>query len=145
MKRTTTAVLAAAMAITALSACDADGPNTKTPKSAPATTAPTTESTPSGKDATAPKDGAALSPNAEQTPKLMSALKAVNSAFGDNEKWALTASRTICADIRAGQADSDVQEDAKIRFTGNTPGTVPTVTDNQAARIVTAVKSSFCK
>ncbi|MEU7642810.1 MULTISPECIES: hypothetical protein [unclassified Streptomyces] len=145
MKRTTTAVLAAAMAIAALSACDADGPNTKTAKSAPATAAPTTESTPSSKDEDASKDGAAPALNAEQTQKLMGALKAVDPALGDNEKWALAASGTICADIRAGQADSDVLQGAKLRFQGTTPGTIKSLSDGQAARIVTAVKSSFCK
>ncbi|MEV8017155.1 hypothetical protein AB0O76_12555 [Streptomyces sp. NPDC086554] len=37
--------------------------------------------------------------------------------------------------------DATVQKNAKLRYEG---GTVPSLTDDQAADIVTAVKSAFC-
>ncbi|MER6048170.1 hypothetical protein ABT168_12015 [Streptomyces sp. NPDC001793] len=144
MKRITTAVLATAVAIAALSACDIDAASTKTPRTAPTTTAPTAEGTPNGEDKGAPMNGPAPSPNAEQTHKLMGALKAVDPALGDNQRWAVTAAKTICADIQAGQADADVRQGAQLRFQGSTPGTLKSVSDDQARRIVDAVKTSFC-
>ncbi|MFK0289504.1 hypothetical protein ACIQU6_03310 [Streptomyces sp. NPDC090442] len=134
---TTIAVITAALG---LSACT--GSTISGQPGAPAGSMRPADPTPSV--STAIPSQPASTPNAQQTRDLIGALKRVSPAFGENEKWALTASRTICADIRAGQADSDVQEGAKLRFQG-VPGTIKTVSDAQARRIVDAVKSSFCK
>lgn len=47
----------------------------------------------------------------------------------------------MCLDVKGGKEAATVQSNAKARFEG---GTVPSLTDDQAADIVTAVKSSFC-
>ncbi|MFE7318185.1 hypothetical protein ACFU7T_34580 [Streptomyces sp. NPDC057555] len=135
--RAAIAVIAAALA---LSACDAKTSD-EGGKPASTSTKPA-ESTSSASPETPPEP--AVSPDAQQTRTLVSALKAVDPALGGNQAWAVTGAKTICADIRAGQADADVQEGAKLRFQGTTPGTLPNVTDDQARRIVDAVKASFC-
>ncbi|WP_438294777.1 hypothetical protein [Streptomyces sp. HUAS TT7] len=53
----------------------------------------------------------------------------------------MSRARDVCSDIKYGEADAMIQKKAKARFEG---GTVPSLTDDQAANIVTAVKSSFC-
>ncbi|MGG2461438.1 hypothetical protein ACO0M4_16700 [Streptomyces sp. RGM 3693] len=49
--------------------------------------------------------------------------------------------RYVCSDIKGEKDSATVQRHAAARFEG---GTVPSLTDDQAANIVTAVKSSFC-
>ncbi|MFK0292641.1 hypothetical protein ACIQU6_19485 [Streptomyces sp. NPDC090442] len=137
--RAAVAVIAAALS---LSAC---GSTTSGQSGKPPTTsASTSAADPASAEKPSQPDGAP-SPNAQQTQTLMAALKAVDPALGDNEAWAVTGAKTVCADIQAGQADADVQQGAQLRFTGTKPGTVPKLTNDQAARIVAAVKSSFCK
>ncbi|MFB7631653.1 hypothetical protein ACFC0M_11985 [Streptomyces sp. NPDC056149] len=137
--RAAIAVIAAALS---LSACGStsSGQSDKPPT----TGASTSAADPSSADKSSGPAGAP-SPDAQQTRTLMAALKAVDPALGGNEAWAVTGAKTVCADIQAGQADADVEQGVQLRFTGTRPGTVPKLTTDQAARIVTAVKSSFCK
>ncbi|MGD3113076.1 hypothetical protein ACO1BR_44180, partial [Streptomyces sp. YGL11-2] len=130
----TRAAIAVVAAAISLSACNA---KTAGESGKPA---PTTSASP----ATSSQPDAPPSPGTQQTQALVSALKAIDPALGKNKAWAITGAKTICADVQAGQADADLQQGAKLRFQGSTPGTMPTVTDDQARRIVDAVKTSFC-
>ncbi|UJB43630.1 hypothetical protein [Streptomyces sp. A1-5] len=141
-KQCTRAAIAVVGAAIALSACSGTTINGKSGQPAPASAKPAESS---ASPATRSQPDAAPSPDAQQTRALMGALKAIDPALGDNQRWAITAAKTICADIQAGQADADVQQGAQLRFQGDMPGTIKSVSDGQAARIVTAVKSSFCK
>ncbi|MER6527615.1 hypothetical protein [Streptomyces sp. NPDC001508] len=81
------------------------------------------------------------SPDAAQTEALISALRAVDPGLVAKEDWAVDRARNVCLDIQGGKEAATVQSNAKSRYEG---GTVPSLTDDQAAEIVTAVKSSFC-
>ncbi|WP_369376081.1 DUF732 domain-containing protein [Streptomyces sp. cg36] len=81
------------------------------------------------------------SPDTMQTAGLMRALRTIEPGLVAKEDRAVSRSRDVCLDIKGGKDDVTVQKNAKSRFEG---GTVPSLTDDQAAQIVTAVKSSFC-
>ncbi|MER8067220.1 DUF732 domain-containing protein [Streptomyces sp. NPDC094034] len=81
------------------------------------------------------------SPNEVQTGTLILALYAVEPGLVADEDRAVDRARNVCLDITGGKDAGTVQSNAKARFEG---GDVPSLTDDQAAEIVSAVKSSFC-
>ncbi|MFF1377522.1 hypothetical protein [Streptomyces sp. NPDC058308] len=81
------------------------------------------------------------SPDAGQTAALIRALRAVDPGLVVKEDRAVDRARNVCLDVQGGKEAATVQSNAKARFEG---GTVPHLSDDQAADIVTAVKSSFC-
>ncbi|MFB6955273.1 DUF732 domain-containing protein [Streptomyces niveus] len=81
------------------------------------------------------------SPDAAQTETLIRALRAVDPGLVADEDRAVDRARNVCLDVQGGKDAATVQGNAKSRFEG---GTVPSLTDDQAANIVTAVRSSFC-
>lgn len=81
------------------------------------------------------------SPDEVQTATLILALYDVEPGLVTDEDRAVDRARNICLDITGGKDAATVQSNAKARFEG---GTVPSLTDDQAANIVTAVRSSFC-
>ncbi|MFJ8472134.1 hypothetical protein [Kitasatospora sp. NPDC094011] len=103
--------------------------------SASAPAAPTVQPT-----SEAPKVSGIPSPDAAQTVALVAALKAVDPALVAKEDRAVSRARDTCLDVRENKDAATVQKNAGARFTG---GSV-TVTDDQAAKIVDAVKTSFC-
>ncbi|MEU7642809.1 MULTISPECIES: DUF732 domain-containing protein [unclassified Streptomyces] len=58
------------------------------------------------------------------------------------ESRAVDRARNVCSDIKDGKDAATVQRNAKTRYEG---GAVPSLTDDQTANIVTAVKVSFVK
>lgn len=88
-----------------------------------------------------PKPSGIPSPDATQTEALIRALRAVDPGLVTKETRAVDRARNVCLDVQGGKDAATVQSNAKARFEG---GTVPSLTDDQAAHIVTAVKSSFC-
>ncbi|MGW2380231.1 hypothetical protein [Streptomyces sp. NPDC001658] len=90
----------------------------------------------------APEPSSAIpSPDAAQTAALIRALNAIDPGLAAKEDRAVDRSRNVCLDVKGGKDAATVQSNAQARFEG---GTVPSLTDDQAADIVTAVKSSFC-
>lgn len=77
-----------------------------------------------------------------QREALLRALRSIEPALVADEDRAVGRSRNVCLDLRGGKAAATVQINAKSRFEG---GTVPALTEDQAASIVTAVRSSFCE
>ncbi|WP_275464884.1 DUF732 domain-containing protein [Streptomyces noursei] len=57
------------------------------------------------------------------------------------ESRAVDRARNVCSDIKNGKDSATVQSNAKARYEG---GTVPSLTEDQAANIVTAVRAAFC-
>ncbi|MFE9569210.1 DUF732 domain-containing protein [Streptomyces sp. NPDC006692] len=102
------------------------------------TTAP---AKPADKPSEAAKPAAVSSPDAAQREALIRALRTIEPGLVAKEDRAVNRARNVCSDIKGGKDDATVQKNAKSRFEG---GTVPSLTDDQAANIVTAVKSSFC-
>lgn len=89
----------------------------------------------------ASKPAAIPSPDTAQTAALIAALKAVDPGLVAKEDRAVDRARNVCLDIKQGKDAPLVQSNAKTRYEG---GTVPSLTDDQAASIVAAVKGSFC-
>ncbi|MGW8327339.1 DUF732 domain-containing protein [Streptomyces sp. NPDC055897] len=89
----------------------------------------------------ASKPAAVPSPDAAQREALIRALRTIEPGLVAKEDRAVDRARNVCSDIKGGKDAATVQKNAKSRFEG---GTVPSLTDDQAANIVTAVKSSFC-
>ncbi|MGX8904755.1 DUF732 domain-containing protein [Streptomyces netropsis] len=81
------------------------------------------------------------SPDPAQTAKLIAALRAVDPGLVAKETRAVSRARDVCADLKQHKGESTVRKNARARYEG---GTVPTLTDDQAAQIVTAVQASFC-
>ncbi|WJV49181.1 DUF732 domain-containing protein [Streptomyces flavofungini] len=81
------------------------------------------------------------SPDPAQTARLIRALSAIEPGLVAKEDRAVSRARNVCSDIKGGKGAATVRANAKYRYEG---GTVPSLTDDQAADIVTAVKSSFC-
>ncbi|MFJ1749061.1 hypothetical protein ACIOJD_22855 [Streptomyces sp. NPDC088116] len=73
---------------------------------------------------------------------LLRALRAIEPELAVDEDRAVERSRNVCLDLRGGKAAATVQINAKSRFED---GTAPSLTEDQAASIVTAVRSSFCE
>ncbi|MEV0445481.1 DUF732 domain-containing protein [Streptomyces spectabilis] len=99
------------------------------------------EAKPEDKPSKPAAGGGIPSPDPAQTAALIRALSAVDPGLTAKEDRAVDRARNVCLDIKGGKDAKTVQSNARARFEG---GTVPTLTDDQAARIVTAVKSSFC-
>ncbi|MEW2034931.1 DUF732 domain-containing protein [Streptomyces roseifaciens] len=94
------------------------------------------------KPATSPKPNSGVpSPDVAQREALIRALRTVDPRLVAKEDRAVDRARNVCADIEGGKDSATVQKNAKARFEG---GTVPSLTDDQAASVVTAVRSSFC-
>ena len=72
---------------------------------------------------------------------LLRALRAIEPELAADGDAAVDRARDVCLDLRGGKAAATVQINAKSRFEG---GTAPRLTEDQAASIVTAVRSSFC-
>ncbi|UFQ15486.1 MULTISPECIES: DUF732 domain-containing protein [Streptomyces] len=81
------------------------------------------------------------SPDPAQTARLIRALRTIEPGLVVKETRAVDRARNVCSDLKSGKDAATVQKNAKLRFEG---GTVPSLADDQAANIVTAVKSSFC-
>ncbi|MFJ2407138.1 DUF732 domain-containing protein [Streptomyces xanthochromogenes] len=100
---------------------------------------------PAEKPAEAPseaaKPAAVPSPDAAQREALIRALRTIEPGLVAKEDRAVDRARNVCSDIKGGKDAATVQKNAKSRFEG---GTVPGLTDDKAANIVTAVRSSFC-
>lgn len=88
-----------------------------------------------------PRPSGIPSPDAAQTEALIRALRAVDPGLATKEDRAIGRARSICMDVQGGKDAVTVQSNAKSRYEG---GTVPKLSDDQAAKIVSAVKSSFC-
>ncbi|MFI1830120.1 DUF732 domain-containing protein [Streptomyces sp. NPDC020412] len=80
-------------------------------------------------------------PTAQQRTALLRALKAVDAGLVAKEDRAVSRARKVCNDIKHGKSEKAVRPNTKARFEGSA---VPTLTDEQAAAIVAAVKTSFC-
>ncbi|MFJ2906530.1 DUF732 domain-containing protein [Streptomyces sp. NPDC087212] len=115
---------------------DSDTASADTAKpSATATAEPT--ATPSE----TPPSSVIPSPDATQTEALIHALRTVDPGLVVKTDRAVDRARNVCLDIKGGKESATVESNARARFEG---GTVPSLTDDQAADIVTAVKTSFC-
>ncbi|MFE4860772.1 DUF732 domain-containing protein [Streptomyces sp. NPDC056670] len=105
-------------------------------------TAPTkTAEKPAATPSERAKPAAVPSPDAAQREALIRALRTIDAGLVAKEDRAVDRARNVCSDVKGGKDAATVQKNAKSRFEG---GTVPTLADDQAANIVTAVKSSFC-
>ncbi|WP_344031315.1 hypothetical protein [Streptomyces luteireticuli] len=80
-------------------------------------------------------------PDAGQTKTLIADLGAINPGLAQKEDRAVRRSVNTCSDIKAGLPAEKVQHNARLRFSGGTAGSL---TDEQARKIVEAVKGSFC-
>ncbi|MCF3119716.1 hypothetical protein IPZ68_08330 [Streptomyces arenae] len=99
------------------------------------------ETKPEGKPSQPAADSGIPSPDPAQTARLIRALSAIDPGLTAKEDRAVSRARDVCLDIKADKPTAAVQGNAKSRYEG---GTVPSLTDDQAADIVTAVESSFC-
>ncbi|MEU5974268.1 DUF732 domain-containing protein [Streptomyces sp. NPDC047315] len=96
----------------------------------------------SAAEPSAPVAGSGVpTPDAQQRAALIQALAAVDAGLATKEERAVSRARSVCLDVKEGKDAATVQSNAKQRFEG---GTVPSLNDDQAGRIVSAVKSSFC-
>lgn len=80
-------------------------------------------------------------PSDQQVNTLLASLSQVDVGLAANRDRAVSRSRDICLDIKAGTAPDALSARAVQRFAG---GSVPTLTADQGAEIVAAVRSSFC-
>ncbi|MER5885354.1 hypothetical protein ABT160_16115 [Streptomyces sp. NPDC001941] len=141
-KKTWFAVGAAVLAFGGiLSACDGDKATSTDAKPKPTTEAAKPAAKPSEAPPKAPAANDVPSPDAGQTAALVRALTAVDPGLTAKEDRAVRRAENVCSDIKAKKDPATVQKNAKLRYEG---GTVPSLSDKQAADIVTAVKSSFC-
>ncbi|MGW6313790.1 hypothetical protein [Streptomyces sp. NPDC055099] len=81
------------------------------------------------------------SPDAPQTETLLSKLRTIKPELVTDEERAVSRSRNVCSDVRAEKDETTMAKNANARFSGGTAGQL---TDEQGAKIVSAVKSSFC-
>ncbi|MBZ4319567.1 DUF732 domain-containing protein [Streptomyces huiliensis] len=109
-----------------------------TPKtSASAPTAPAGD-----EHTTAPKTTSGIPrPDAQQTARLVAALREVHPGLVVKEERAVSRARDVCLDITQAKDPATVRGNARKRYEG---GSEPTLTDDQADKIVKAVESSFC-
>lgn len=141
-----------AAALLTLTTCDDDGSGSASAtSSAPVAPAPaTTSAAPASSAASpassapaaasAPAVGSVPSPNVAQTAGLTAALKAVDPALAADQAKAIGKALGVCQEIKAGKDDTTLANNAAQRFSG---GSV-TLTPEQGAVIVAAVKASFC-
>ncbi|MDO0926813.1 hypothetical protein QQY24_15815 [Streptomyces sp. TG1A-8] len=121
-----------AVAVFALAGCGGNDDNgaATAPSSAPV------------KTSTAPVADPVPSPDAAQTKALVTALGNIKPELAADEERAVRRARNVCQDIKAGKDAATMASNANSRFSGGTAGQL---TDDQGAKIVEAVKSSFCK
>ncbi|MGW0530696.1 hypothetical protein [Streptomyces sp. NPDC003032] len=81
------------------------------------------------------------SPDAAQTKALVTGLRNIKPELAADEERAVNRSRNVCSDVRAKKDDATMAKNANYRFSGGTAGQL---TDEQGAKIVAIVKSSFC-
>lgn len=127
MRRTTIAALLIVSTLT-LAGCSDDGGETNAaakPKTTP------TQATPS-----------VPSPDAAQTKALTDALSAIKPELAADEERAVRRARNVCSDVKGGKDAATMAKNANYRFSGGTAGQL---TDEQGAKIVKAVKDTFCK
>ncbi|MEU1128711.1 DUF732 domain-containing protein [Streptomyces sp. NPDC005900] len=111
-------------------------------KPRPSVTEPTkTDKVPDEKPSKPAASSGIPSPDPAQTARLIRALRAVEPGLVVKESRAVDRARNVCSDLKSGKDAAAVQKNAELRYEG---GTVPSLTDDQAADIVTAVQSSFC-
>ncbi|QBZ73421.1 hypothetical protein SEA_HEATHER_51 [Streptomyces phage Heather] len=121
----------AAVAVFALAGCGgADDDTATAPSSAPA------------KTSAAPVADPIPSPDAAQTKALVTALGNIKPELVVNEERAVRRARNVCQDVKGGKDAATMASNANERYSGGTAGQL---TDAQGAKIVEAVKSSFCK
>ncbi|QAX94046.1 hypothetical protein SEA_EURATIS_51 [Streptomyces phage Euratis] len=121
----------AAVAVLALAGCGgSDDKADSKPSAAPSST-PSTPAAP-----------AIPSPDAAQTKALMGKLSAIKPELAADEERAVRRAQNVCSDVRGGKDDATMAKNANYRFSGGTAGQL---TDAQGAKIVDAVKASFCK
>ncbi|MEV0444338.1 DUF732 domain-containing protein [Streptomyces spectabilis] len=99
------------------------------------------ESKPEEKPSKPAAAGGIPSPDPVQTARLIRALRTIEPGLVADEGRAVSRARNVCSDIKADKGTATVRANVKLRYEG---GTVPSLTDEQAGQIVTAVKSSFC-
>ncbi|WP_158708840.1 hypothetical protein [Streptomyces sp. NRRL S-920] len=129
MKLHATAVAAVAVALAALTACG--GGDDSKPKPSKSTEA-----------AQKPAEGSGVpTPSAAQRAALIRALGAVEPGLVENEERAVSRSRSVCLDLKEKKPAATVRANAEARFEG---GTVPTLSADQAAQIVIAIRSNLC-
>ncbi|MBC3987805.1 hypothetical protein H8N00_02555 [Streptomyces sp. AC563] len=91
----------------------------------------------------APKPTSGIpSPDATQQAALIQGLRAIEPGLVAKEERAVSRARSVCLDLKADKPAATVQNNARQRYEG---GTVPHISDDQAARIVEVVKASFCR
>ncbi|MFI0262055.1 DUF732 domain-containing protein [Streptomyces sp. NPDC017056] len=115
-----------------------DQEDTATAAPKPSATAPAKPAAEAAESAT---ESGIPSPDAGQQAALTRALRTIDPGLVAKEERAVSRARDVCADIKGGKDAATVQRNTKSRYEG---GSVPNLTDDQAADIVTAVKSSFC-
>lgn len=127
--RTTTAGILAALALT-LTACSSsdDTSTADKPQAAPASPTPS-------------KNSAFLRPTPEQETALIAALTAIDPNLTVKESRAISRSVGVCDDIRKGKDEATVVKNAAFRYDGGTAS----VDEAKAAKIVQAVKDTYCK
>ncbi|WUS95350.1 DUF732 domain-containing protein [Streptomyces sp. NBC_00708] len=132
-----------AAALLTLTACDDDGSGSASAtSSAPVAPAPATTSAGPGQQRRLPgiqRTGRRQRPVA-QTAGLTAALKAVDPALAADQAKAIGKALSVCQEIKAGEDDTTLANNVAQRFSG---GSV-TLTPEQGAVIVAAVKASFC-
>ena len=81
-------------------------------------------------------------PSSAERAALLQGLRAINPGITQDEDRAVSRSRSTCADIRQAKDEATIVRNTKLRFEGGSA--VPTLTEDQAAAIVAAVRASFC-
>ncbi|MFF8812675.1 DUF732 domain-containing protein [Streptomyces pactum] len=97
----------------------------------------------SGADAPAAEEASAVpSPDPAQTADLLKRLGEIHPALATERDKAVSRARNVCDDARWSEGDdAGVNARAADRFSG---GGTPALTPEQGARIVTAVRETFC-
>ncbi|QEV59874.1 hypothetical protein CP982_14940 [Streptomyces spectabilis] len=99
------------------------------------------ESKPEEKPSKPAAGGGIPSPDPAQTARLICALRTIEPGLVAKEDRAVDRARNVCSDIKADKGTATVRANVKLRYEG---GTVPSLTDEQAGQVVTAIRSSFC-
>ncbi|MGA4843496.1 DUF732 domain-containing protein [Streptomyces sp. G45] len=87
------------------------------------------------------RGGGVPSPDPVRTARLLRALGAVEPGLTADEDRAVRRARAVCRDLRDGKRAETVRANARTRYED---GAVPRLTDEQAGRIVAAVRSVLC-
>ncbi|MEV0126382.1 hypothetical protein AB0I16_33360 [Streptomyces sp. NPDC050703] len=90
----------------------------------------------------APAVKPAPSPDTAQTAALMTELRKIKPELAADEERAVRRARNVCTDIKGDKPATLQASNANARYSGGTAGQL---TDEQGAKIVAAVKATFCK